>query len=172
MTEMLRLYAQIALLRRGPQDIPVSPLLLAATVLGYIAVNCLARALLPATQGSWPLQLMIEVLFILGWYAVLLRLVKRPERFLQTATAVFGYQTVLAPPIIVSIWLVQQFQKDSDWMLPVLVIALVLTVWLVAAGGHVLKAALEWSMPASVAMVVLQMIAGELLLLALFSPAG
>jgi hypothetical protein len=171
MTNLLRLFVEIALLRRGPQDLPASMFLLSLTVLGYVAVNAVARVLMPATEGPWLLQLAFELVFTLGWYAVLLRLVNRPERFLQTATAMFGYQTLLAPPIVAAIWLVQLFGKDSVWLLPVLVIALVLVIWLIAAGAHVLKAALEWSMPASVAMIILQMIAGELLLLAFFSPS-
>jgi len=171
MRELLRLFGQIALLRRGPQDVPASPLLLIVTVLGFIAISFLVKSLLPATQGPWLLELMVEVLFMLGWYAVLLRFVNRPERFLQTATALFGYQIVLAPPIAAAIWLVQQFQKDATWLLPSLAIALMLVVWLVAAGARILKAALEWSMPASVAMTILQTVAGELLVLTLFSPA-
>jgi len=170
MINLVRLFAEIALLRRGPQDLPASPVLLTLTALGYLAVNALARLLMPAGQDAWPMQLLVELLFTLGWYAVLLRIVNRPERFLQTATAIFGYQALLALPIVAAIWLVQQFDKDSPWMLPALVIALVLVIWLIAAGAHILKAALEWSMPAAVAMIILQMIAGELLLIAIFSP--
>jgi hypothetical protein len=170
MKDLLRFFVEIALLRRGPQDLPASPLLLTLTAFGYLAVNALARVLMPASQGPWLLQLLVELLFTLGWYAVLLRMVNRSERFLQTATAMFGYQALLAPLIVAAIWLVQQFDKDSAWMLPALVIALVLVIWLIAAGAHILKAALEWAMPASVGMIILQMIAGELLLLGIFSP--
>ena len=170
MTPLLRLFAQISLLRRGPQDIPASPVLLLATVFGYIAVTCLVSALLPPSAGPWLLPLIIEVLFLLAWYAVLLRLVRRPERFLQTTTALFGYQTLLAPPLIASSWLIQQFEKDSAWFLPASLIALVLVIWKVAAGSHVLRAALEWSMPASVAVMILQVLAVESLLLAMFAP--
>lgn len=171
MMNLLLHFVEIALLRRGPQDLPASSFLLTVTVLGYLAVNVLARFLMPAAQGAWMLQLLFELLFTLGWYALLLRIFNRPERFLQTATAMFGYQTLLAPPIIAAIWLVQQFGKESVWLLPVLVIALVLVVWLIAAGAHILKAALEWSMPASVGMIILQMVVGELLLLGLFAPS-
>ena len=38
MRELIQLFAQIALLRRGPQDLPASTLLLALTVIGYLAV--------------------------------------------------------------------------------------------------------------------------------------
>jgi hypothetical protein len=44
----------------------------------------------------------------------------------------------------------------------------VLLVWFVAANSHIVKAALEWSLGASVAVVILQILAGELLQRALF----
>jgi hypothetical protein len=36
MRELVKLYTQIALLRRGPQDLPASALLLAFTILAYL----------------------------------------------------------------------------------------------------------------------------------------
>ena len=35
---------------------------------------------------------------------------------------------------------------------------------MIAANSHIVKAALEWSIPASVALVILQILAGQLLL--------
>lgn len=172
MMDLLRLYGQIALLRRGPQDVPASPVLLAGTVLAFFAVNAAVSVLLPPFPGPWLLHLLVEVLFLLAWYAVLLRALKKPERFLQTVTALFGYQLVLSPLLIASSWLVQRFQQqpDSTLLLPVLVMALGLAIWLIAAGGHIVKAALEWAMPASVALVILQVLAGQMLLFAIFPP--
>jgi hypothetical protein len=43
----------------------------------------------------------------------------------------------------------------------------VLLVWLIAANGHVVKAALEWSGPASVALVILQVLVQNLVVLSL-----
>src|SRR5215469_17570416 len=114
MTEMVQLYVQIALLRRGPQDLPVSRLLLALTVAGYVGVNALVSGLLPPSTG-WPAQLAIDVLFTLAWYAALLQLTGRSERFLQTATAVFGLRSVLAPLLIGSQSLLLRYQHDTTW---------------------------------------------------------
>jgi hypothetical protein len=165
MREVIRLYVQIALLRRGPQDLPVSRLLLILTVCGYAAVNALVNGLLPPSSG-WPAQLAIDVLFTLAWYAALLQLTGRSERFLQTATAVFGFQSVLSPLLIGSEWLMRRFGQDTTWQLPIAVASLALVIWLIAATSHVVKAALDWSSATSVALVILQIVAGQLLLLA------
>ncbi|HUL45880.1 MAG TPA: hypothetical protein VLV25_02135 [Steroidobacteraceae bacterium] len=171
MREVIRLYVQIALLRRGPQDLPASRLLLILTVCGYAAVNALVSSLLPPSTG-WPPQLAIDVLFTLAWYAALLQLTGRSERFLQTATAVFGFQAVLSPLLIGSEWLMRRFGQDTTWQLPIAVAALALVIWLIAANSHVVKAALDWSSATSVALVILQIVASELLLFALFPPGA
>ena len=162
---------QIALLRRGPQDLPASRLLLILTVVGYTAVNALVSSLLPPSTG-WAPQLAVDVLFQLAWYAALLQLTGRSERFLQTTTAVFGFQAVLSPLLIASEWLMQRFGKDTTWQLPIAVAGLALVIWLIAASSHVVKAALDWSSATSVALVILQIVASQLLLFALFPSGG
>jgi hypothetical protein len=169
MREVIRLFVQITLLRRGPQDLPASRLLLALTVCGYAAVNALVSGLLPPGAG-WPPQLAVDVLFTLAWYAALLQLTGRSERFLQTATAVFGLRSVLAPLVIASQWLMHRFEHDATWQLPIAVAGLSLVIWLIAANTHVVKAALEWSSITSVALVILQVLVGEVLQIALFPP--
>jgi hypothetical protein len=171
MREIIRLFAQIALLRRGPQDLPASILLLTLTVSAYLGVSFLLSSVLPPMK-DWPAPLLVDTLFTLVWYVALLRLVGRPERTLQTTTAVFGLQAVLAPLSIASEWLTRRFAEDAIWQVPVTCAGLLLIAWLIAASGHIVKAALEWSGTASVALVILQMLAGWLLLLALFSPVN
>jgi hypothetical protein len=182
MRELVRLYTQIALLRRGPQDLPPSVLLLVLTVIAYLVINLLMNGLLPpgnpgatakvseAETRSFPAQLLLDTAFTLAWYAVLLKLVRRPERTLQTSSAVFGYQAVLTPLLFVSSWLWPRFAQDPTWGIPTDMFAIVLLVWLIAANTNIVKTALEWSAPASVVLVILQLLAGELLRRAVFSP--
>jgi hypothetical protein len=175
MRELIRLYTQIALLRRGPQDLPVSTLLLVLTVLAYLLISLVVSLILPPVKEQLPLSrwlvpLLIGTVFTLVWYAALLRLVGRPERTLQTVTAVFGLQTMLAPPSIAFEWLMQRYIEDSTWQVPITCVGLLLLAWLIAANSHIVRAALEWSAMASVALVILQILAGWLLLLAVFSP--
>jgi hypothetical protein len=184
MWELVKLFTQIALLRRGPQDLPASMLLLALTVLAYLGMNIVMNSLLPAASvaavgakatdpdaSSWPAQLLLDSAFTLVWYVGLLRVARRPERTLQTTTAVFGFQIVLAPLLFLSSWLWPRFMHDTTWGVPVALFGIVLLIWLIAANSHIVKAALEWSGGASVALVILQILAAELLRRALFVPA-
>jgi hypothetical protein len=169
MKELVRLFVQIALMRRGPQDLPASGALLAATAAAFFIINCLVSVALPPIPGPWFGQLLVEAVFTFVWYAALLRILHRPERFLQTTTAVYGYLAVLAPVWIGTVWLVRRFADDETWRLPVSVLGLVVIVWRLAANAQVLKAALEWATPACVALVILQYIAQQILLVYLFS---
>jgi hypothetical protein len=170
MKELIQLFTEIALLRRGPQDLPASMLLLVITMVGYFAVNFIVGSLLPPTTG-WPAHVFVDVVFTLVWYVALLKFVGRPERILQTTTAVFGFQAVLSPLLVLSEWLMRRFAQDATWQFPVTLMGLVLVIWVIAAYSHVVKAALEWSSPASVGLVILQIIAGQMLVFALFPAA-
>jgi hypothetical protein len=172
MMELVRLFVQIALMRKGPQDLPVSAALLAATVAGYFIINCLVSIALPPIPGPWLGHLVVDVVFTFVWYALLLKLLRRPERFVQTTTAVFGYQTVLSPIWIAAVWLVRQFVDDDTFRFPITMLGIAIVVWLVSANAYVLKAALEWKLPACVALVILQILAGQILLIYLFPGTG
>jgi len=169
MKELIQLFTQIALLRRGPQDLPASRLLLWMSVVAYFGINFLVSCLMPPMEG-WPAELAVDVVFTLLWYFVLLRVTGRSERILQTTTAVFGFQAVLSPLLVISNGLLARFIKDPTWQLPVFLIWLVLVTWLIAANSHVVKSALEWSSTASVFLVILQIVAGQIVLAALFPP--
>jgi len=171
MSEFIRLYTQIALLRRGPQDLPASRLLLVLTVAGYFAVNFVVSSVLPP-DTRWREALVVDTLFTLLWYLLLLWLTGRPERTLQTTTAVFGFQAVMTPLLVGSEWLMRRFGEDTTWQVPITCAGLLLFVWLVAANSHIVKAALEWSATSSVALVILQTLAGWLLQFALFPPVN
>jgi hypothetical protein len=170
-TELLRLYLDIAVLRRGPEDLPVSAAILGLTAGAYFVVNFAVSSFLPPIPGPWLEQLAIDVLFTFFWYWLLLRLVGKPERYLQTASAVFGYQTVIAPLWISSVWLVGHFRDSAAALLPASLVGLAILVWTLTVNVRILRSALEWPVGACIGLVVLQTFAGQLLLVALFPGA-
>ena len=93
--QFLRICLDIVLWRRGPQDLPASSLLLAIAVAAYVAVSAVQLALLGESAATWFFFLVIDPLLLAGWVWLVLRLYSRPERFVQTASAVFGTGAVL-----------------------------------------------------------------------------
>jgi hypothetical protein len=172
MTELLtlaRMYLDIALWRRGPQDLPAVGILLPLTALAYLLISIGLGEALPALRVGWAPQVLADAAFVALWYWALLALARRRERYLQTATALFGLQCVLAAPSILSAWLLQRFAHDSGWLGVSYGVALVVLVWTVAAVAHVLRAALERPLSFCVILAFGQMLVEELVLLVIFS---
>jgi hypothetical protein len=170
MTALLRLYAEIALLRRGPEDVPASVALLAVTATAYFLVNFLIELALPPIPGPWVDHLVVDVVFTFAWYWLLLRLFRKPERYLQTTAAVFGYQTVIAPLWISGLWLFGHFRDNAPALFPVSIVVIAILIWTLTVNVRILRSALEWPVGACVGLVVLQTIAGQMLLIGLFPP--
>lgn len=167
-TQVARLYTDIALLRRGPEDVPVSAVLLAITVLVYMLASLALSSLMPVVETNRVALIALDSFLGIAWYWVVLRLAGRPERFLQTTTAIFGYQTVLAPAFVSGTWLFLQYMKDPVWQLPVSLLLLALAIWTLAVNGRILKAATGWPQFVCVALVVLQALLSRVIELGLF----
>ncbi|MEO7774958.1 MAG: hypothetical protein ABIT36_06130 [Steroidobacteraceae bacterium] len=166
--QLARLYSDIALLRRGPADVPASTALLALTVLAYFAINVVMALLLPAYFAQALGQLLVEIAFMFAWYRGVLLLAGYPERFLQTATSLFGYQTLLAPLVIGGQTLYRLYGNEPAGQVPLSFFIIGLLAWTLAVSGRILRAATQWPLFACVGMVVLQAIVELALVMALF----
>jgi hypothetical protein len=178
---LARLFVDIAVWRRGPQDLPVAAWLLPAAIIVYALASLLsgwaAAALLAVPsaprRGLGYSAIVADVLFVAGWYWVLLQLFRRRERYPQTASAVFGVSALLTPPSVLAMQLVLlAVYGKVDWLSPVaLIAALAMLVWTVLAMAHILRHALERGLGQCVALVLMQLAAEQLLALMLF-PSG
>lgn len=175
MTAILKLYLDIALLRRGPEDVPASRNLLWATLLAFVALNALLTlAFRPATD-NWPLQLLVSVGFTLLWYRVLLGLFGRPERYQQTVTAIFGFGCIITPLIVPATGMMAPLADQPEQAMPWMLLLLPLAIYLLYVTARILRAAIERPMFQCVTLVLLQTFLEPLLLLTLFGadlPAG
>jgi len=165
MKELFGLFAQIAVSRKGPQDLPASSLVLALTVFGYWLVRYAVSSVLPPPP-HWRLHLAVDVIFTLVWYAMLMRTAGRPERFVQTATAFFGFGLLLFPLWTVAIHFSWTLPEKHVLYVPAALLALAIAIWVIRAGSYVLKAALELPLAACVLLMILQVFTGDLLMAA------
>lgn len=93
--QFLRIFVDIVLWRRGPQDLPASALMLAIAVAAYVAVSAVQLALLGETAATWFFFLIVDPLLLGAWVWLVLKLYGHVARFTQTASAVFGTGAVL-----------------------------------------------------------------------------
>lgn len=95
MLQFLKVYLDIVLWRRGPQDLPASPLLLGLSAAVYVLVSVVQLTLLGESGAAWFVFVVLDPLLLTGGVWLLLRFFDRRERFLQTATAVLGTGALL-----------------------------------------------------------------------------
>jgi hypothetical protein len=94
-------FVDIMLLRRGPEHVPASPTVLVVLialnlVLYPIGMELLLPARRPDAPAPWLLMAVIIAL-VLAWYRVAFQLVGRPERFVQTMSALFAVNLMGLP---------------------------------------------------------------------------
>ncbi len=167
---LVKLFVEIAMFRRGPESVPGGSQVLWLTVGLYVALTLVLQFLLPSRIPNLLWQLPVGIAFTLGWYAVLLYLANRPERFQQTATAVFGFQLVLRPLLAPVDWLWPQLAKDSPLVLVVAGFALLLLGWSLAVNARIVRAALECTPMAAAGLVLAEFLTSQVLFLAMIGP--
>jgi hypothetical protein len=91
----LKVFLDIVLWRRGPQDLPASGLLFRLTLAAYVAVSVIQLAALQESGATWFVFLVVDPALLTLCVWLVLRLFGHPERFLQTASAVLGTGALL-----------------------------------------------------------------------------
>jgi len=141
--QFLRIFVDIVLWRRGPQDLPTSTLLLGVAVAAYVAVSAVQLALLGEPAVTWFLFIVVYPLLLGAWVWLLLRLFSKPERFRQTASAVFGAGAVLGLALYLPLQLIASAfgQEPSSGLAQTFALLLVVTFALVT--GRIIKLATD-----------------------------
>ena len=138
----------IILLRGGPETLPASSSLLAVVVAVNVAVSAAVTALMPTAPESWPLQLLVGTIVTLLWFQVAFALANKPERFLQTATAMFGTTTLFLPALIPMVTaLLPYIEKPDPAVDPpaaLSILTAVIAIWLLTVQVRIVRAAFEW----------------------------
>ncbi|MBS0515602.1 MAG: hypothetical protein JSS16_09025 [Proteobacteria bacterium] len=178
MPPVVAIFRDLVLLRRGPQDLPYSPQLLAAMAVACIIVQAVARTIpAPAGLGESFLSTLLETLLVLAALRLVLRLRDLGSRFVQAATALVGCNlifTLINLPVVLAFGkipleagrLVPEQVTPTQMLLSPLILAL--GIWQLAAIANVLRHSLNLSFAGGIA-VIFGWIALLSLLLSLFA---
>jgi hypothetical protein len=90
MKPLLQTFIDIALWRKGPQDLPASRYLATMALAAYLGIGLIQARLFRFNLRDTVLILAIDVLMLTGWLWGVLAFFGRRQRFMQTATAVLG----------------------------------------------------------------------------------
>ncbi len=141
MRALFDLFLDICLFRKGPQDVPASTALLKICLLIY-ALSGFVVLLLSTSASVAILQVLLDLLLLIGLLHLALLLRRHPRRFEQTLIALAGVGTLaglLALPLM--FWIVQQ-GANGDIVLPSFLM-LVLMCWSISIMAHILRHSLD-----------------------------
>lgn len=150
----LQSWFALCLLRRAPQDDPLSYAALLLALLIYIGIDLL----IALASSEWGVALgmtLVDVLFMAVFTGVALRIADKLNRFSQTLTALAGSGAVLG---LLALPVVQQAsagQRGGEAPGVLALLWLVLLVWSVAVRAHVFRHALSLSFGAGVLVALL-----------------
>lgn len=164
---ILRLFLDLCLFRKGPEDTPASPFLFALTLLGYALVGLFILSFQTGVDVAL-LQVVVEEGMNLAFLRVLLWAVRKPHRFVQAAIALVGTDALinlLALPLLLA-----QGVAGLGGMvhLPLLV----MMVWHVVVSGMIFGRAISRPLSVGVAVALLYTVLSILLMARLFPTAA
>lgn len=160
MRKLLTAIVRIAMLDKGPQDLPWSPALLATCIAAFALVNVLGQhALGMGTDAE------LRTLMLVAFSLVMLRLLLAgrglSERLVQAATAWFACGTLLSLLVLpVSNLVVSASREEAPTLNPLVALTwLTLFAWSFAVDAHILRHAmnLRWA-PAVLLAIALFML--------------
>lgn len=137
MYELIKLFFSICLLKKGPQDIPASSWFLRVLIIVYACVSFLIL-ILSSDVFNAALQVLVEIVLILGLTGVILFFATKSARFQQTASALLATDALIsffALPAMAT--LVGQGTALAFYT----IVLLMLWHWLVS--GHIFSNALD-----------------------------
>lgn len=167
MSRLLTIWFDICLLRAGPQDLPVSRVLLGLMLSGYLLVSTLVS--LPGYPVATAMQIAVTDLgLLLAFAGSLLFITGNMARLNQTLTALAGSGVLLgllALPLVQSLYQAQDAEQVS---VAVLMFWLLLMGWSLLVVAHIIRHALSVTLPIGVGLSVLYTLVAMQLITTLF----
>lgn len=145
MKRLIEQFWNICLLRKTPQDLPASDVLMFLAVTLYLATSFLmAMPQLPLASSA--LAAVIDTLLMSGMSYIMLWARLMPERWRQTLTALAGSGALLGAIAIPLVYWEAQAGASSQAALVPQMLLLAMLVWNLAVIAHILRHALSIAM--------------------------
>lgn len=162
MYELIMLFFQIAIFKKGPQDVPASPLVLRLLLPIYVAINYLILYLNGAAATA-VLQIAVDFGLIVVFSWPLLYFSGKQARFPQTLGAMVGTDVIISFFALPAIATLNANANDLAYFA---MLALVLWHWLVS--GHIYQHALDRSLFFGLGLALLYIMLSSQVMAALF----
>ncbi len=145
MRALFELFLAICLLRKGPQDVPVSPVLLRLTLLSY-GISGVLIPLLDVDLLTALALAVLDIALLTGLTYGVLTLGHYPSRFMQTLTALLGTGALLQLLALPLLFLLKQEAVNASAPAWLVLLWLGLLIWGIVIMAHILRHALSTSL--------------------------
>lgn len=171
MQRLIFAFVEIAFHRRTPAELPASQFLLGLVLAVELTIA------LAGLQLQLPLEraaslLVFDTLLYFGAIWLVLKLLDRPRRFLQTATAFVGTATFLNAIALPLLLWDESLQADPSELTLPRILLLLLLVWSVDIGGFILSRSLARPYVMGVSIMLVYVLTSMALREALFPAAA
>lgn len=139
-----RLFFGICCFSKGPQDLPASKEFFVVTLSAYCFASFFQASSMQSVDIAILMGLMDAFILVVLCY-FLLYLSRRPERWLQTITALFGAGIVFSIVSIPLSFLIPIIGNNNPVVYWLYLIVIALMVWNVAVMAHIMRHALSSS---------------------------
>ena len=154
MLPILDAFLQIALRRRGPEDLPDSSFLLLIAALLYLITQSLLGAPVYGASLALGQSLLLDLTLLCGCLWGLLRLTGFPGRYRQTLTAVLGTGALLSACMLpFNYWPAIAGGAGRPALIPTLAL-LAIVSWSLVVNAHIFSRALSRPFAAGLAISV------------------
>lgn len=165
MFEIIKLFFDLCLFKKGPQDLPPSVWLLR----GLAVVDVIVSYLMVSIHTDWfnsLLQAIVSVILVVGFSWLMLYLARKWERFNQTTSALLGADAVIS--FIALPGMASMTIGTSVFFAFIITIALMIWHW--AVTGHIIRNALGQTWTFSLGLAFLYILASYQVMVLLNPP--
>jgi len=142
---LIQFFFQLCLLRKAPQDLPGSSVLLSVTLVADLLMAMVLAGVAGLPPGRGLIQGLVDVAFMLALLYGASHLLNRLPRFQQTATSLLGSGAVLGFIAVVPLSMLPPGGNEQAPGGAVLLF-LALIVWSVLVTGHILRHTFDLSL--------------------------
>jgi hypothetical protein len=152
--QFLKVFVDIVLWRRGPQDLPSSKLLVGATLAVYVLVSLLQLAFIKKSSTALYLVVVfVDPVLLMGWVWLVLRIFGHPERYQQSVAAVLGTSALLGLALALPAQLLIGVDEPRVTTLTAELFTIALFVVFVLVSGRIVQLATESTLFTGVAIM-------------------
>ena len=167
LSTLSKAFFDICLLRKGPQDLPKSSVLLYLSLILYMVFDVLLTVQARPFEDALLVSL-VDVGFLLGVTFFILKQHHHLDRWVQTITALCGTGVILGIFIFPLVYGGAQNQYETWLQQIIIILFLIMVIWNIAVLAHIVRNAISTSLGIGIAIAILYIWMSSLLISMLF----